>query len=317
MIKRLILIIISTAILSGCYDQTDIENLKNVSIICVDNSNIYFCCVTSKKDDNKYSYDLYTVNTDDLYYGIDNISKITGKVISLSHVEAIIFSDQCDYNHIKKTVNSLLEGTNTHPKIMTAFYNGNFKDFFETVKVPSDISISKFMDKILLNNNIVIPMCSAMELSCALNFDIPGYLVPLISINNGNIEVGESYFVNNKGINLINKTVTGITALINTKKGNAYIYWNNNYVPVEIENVRHIADKSNVNILIDLKDEKQKMIFDYYENEIYKLNREGLDLLGAENYLNKDFIDVKSKKEYFNKSKKEWISSVKFDVEVY
>lgn len=317
MIKKLILIILLTAILSGCYDQTDIENLKNVSIICVDNSNIYFCCVTSKKDDNKYSYDLYTVNTDDLYYGIDNISKITGKVISLSHVEAIIFSDQCDYNHIKKTVNSLLEGTNTHPKIMTAFYNGNFEDFFETVKVPSDISISKFMDKILLNNNIVIPMCSAMELSCALNFDIPGYLVPLISINNGNIEVRESYFVNNKSINLINKTVTGITALINAKKGNAYIYWNNNYVSVEIENVRYNVDKSNVNILIDLKDINQKTIFDYYENEIYKLNREGLDLLGAENYLNKNFIDVNSKKEYLKKMKNEWISSVKFNIEVY
>ena len=303
---------------TGCYDQNDIENIKSIALICVDEENLYFCSAAPVKDENKYNYEIYSVKTDNLYYGINKLTQITGKEISLSHIEAMIFSDKCNYNNIKKCINSLLKDTNSHPKVMTAFFKGEVKSILDMISNTEYSNLSEHIDYILTNKYITTTKCTARQLSCALNFDVPGYCVPLISISNDNVVIRESVFVNNFGMQYIDEPVTSLINLINNKNGRDYVLYDGKAIPVILLNSKKYLDETGAEVILNFGDLKNKKIIEYFNNEIKNFYKNGYDLLGFGELLNKKFVDEKSKNTFLSEFNdfQGWIRQLNVNIEV-
>ena len=215
------LVVLVALMLGGCYDMVDIEDIQSVAAICVDNGSIAYCTVSASPSEKEYSYDVYSIEGDNLYHGIDSISRQTGKVVSLSHLEAIMFSDDCSHQLVKENINALLSRTNSHPKAMAVYYEGAGKSFLEGISVSAKTGFAKHIRQVLENKYSKNTVCSAMELSYAMNFEGAGATVPVIGKDDdGNIIYTASVFTNSQDTMLLRKPVSDVlTALKNPGSG--------------------------------------------------------------------------------------------------
>lgn len=318
MYKKLLLIFLCLFLFVGCYDSNDIENIKSISLICVDDEFIHFISTSSIHGESKYKYELYTIKTNELNYGINILSEMTGKQISLSHLEAMIFSTDCNYKHIRQNINFLLNDTNTHPKVMTAFYSGDIKNITNIIYIPEYSSLNEFIDNILTNTHSNITKCSARELSCALNFDISGCCVPLIKVLDGNVIMQECLVVNNIGMEYIDETITTLISLINNKKDREYVSFEDQTILIELKKFKIYSNKSGLTIKLKVSEIKDKKLFEYFNSKIIDLYNKGFDVFKAGENLNKEFIDAKSKNEFISKfgDMQGWVRDLDVNIEV-
>ncbi len=326
MIKRLSFIFVFACLLCGCYDHTDIEDIKNVALIIADTNKISYCTITTEPEEKSYGYKVYNVATDDLYYGLNSIGEQTGKEVSLSHLEAIMFSKECDYQTVKKTINSLLEGTNSHPKIMTAFLDGDSAMFFDRLNIPADTSVNKLISNVFYNRFESTIECSAMDLSCAINFDVAGKAVPVVFADEeGNIKSTESVFVNNYGFASLDMNTTQFLNAIDSKE--VYINYNNINVPVECQNIKFTLSQNSIDCDAVLKirsgsDSTTKQVVSDFvkavtDDIIFKKN-EGFDLLNMQGKIVKEFRDIPSFEKYIQKNGgvKNWLKNINLNIEI-
>lgn len=326
MIKRLSFIFVFACLLCGCYDHTDIEDIKNVALIIADTNKISYCTITTEPEEKSYGYKVYNVATDDLYYGLNSIGEQTGKEVSLSHLEAIMFSKECDYQTVKKTINSLLEGTNSHPKIMTAFLDGDSAMFFDRLNIPADTSVNKLISNVFYNRFESTIECSAMDLSCAINFDVAGKAVPVVFADEeGNINSTESVFVNNYGFASLDMNTTQFLNAIDSKE--VYINYNNINVPVECQNIKFTLSQNSIDCDAVLKirsgsDSTTKQVVSDFvkavtDDIIFKKN-EGFDLLNMQGKIVKEFRDIPSFEKYIQKNGgvKNWLKNINLNIEI-
>lgn len=324
MIKKTIAVFMILLLLCGCYDKVDIENIKSIALICVDNSKMYYCSVSGDMAEKKYNYTVYPIQTDDLNYGLNYICEQTGKKMSLSHLDAMLFSTECNYNLVKKSVNALLQKTNTHPKVMTAFFNGSFKEIFENPNIDNDVSLGKTIDKILTNKYTYITKCSAMELSCAINFDSAGKSVPVINLNNGQFEHYGSVYVDYFNMVYLDDVTTQFVELIKNKSAGNYVKFNNSDIFIDVSSVDINVNKQTAKLKINLNTKgikDKKMLVDainHFKQNVVNLNNNGFDIFGLANYLNKSFKSIPDKNEYLKKYNgiNGWISNLNLDIEV-
>ncbi len=326
-LKKLAAVVAITFVLGGCYDRTDIEDIKNIALIIVDENTISYCTVTTEPEEKSYGYNVYEVETDDLYYGINSVSSQTGKEASLSHLEAILFTDKCSYEKLKKSVNSLLEGTNSHPKVMTAYIAGDAKSFFEQLNIPSDTSVNKLIGNVFHNRFGINTECTAMEISCALNFDISGRFVPVVyTDDDGNINFSGSMFVNSLGHIYVERSTTQFINASKTKGGMVYIDYENESVPVRCNEINFKTAQQNINCNAQLeiysqKDDKKQAVSDYAKavtDDIIAKKNNGFDLLNLQGEITKKFRDIPSFERYIknNGGVQNWIKNIDVNIEI-
>ncbi len=325
MIKKCVFIFAFACLLCGCYDQTDIEDIKNVSLIIVDKGNISYCTITTEPEEKSYGYNVYNVTTDDLYYGINSICNQTGKEVSLSHLEAIVFTKNCEYNIVKKSINSLLEGTNSHPKIMTAFLDGDASAFFDKLSIPSDTTVNKLISNVFDNKFTSTTQCSAMELSCAMNFDMSGKCVPVVFLDNeGNIKSSESVFVNNYGFAELDATTT---QFLNAAfgRGEVYVNYNNATAPIVCKNINFATNLNNIDVNANLQicsgqSLGAKQAFSDFAktviDDIVVKKNNGFDLLNLQGQMAKKFNSISSFEQYIqnNGGVQNWLKNINVNI---
>ena len=186
--KIIILIPILTILLSGCYDMTDIEDIETVTTVYNEPKKITYCTVTTIPDEKKYGYRLYTCETSDLFEGINEISLKTGKKISVAHLDSIIFMKDCEPPLIKEVCTSAVDGSDFHPKIMTAFSDMSSDDFFAKLSVPDDTVLYRHISDVFHNKYAVVPQCTVIELYRSLQNESPGVNLPVFTLDtDGNI----------------------------------------------------------------------------------------------------------------------------------
>jgi hypothetical protein len=172
---------------SGCYDMLDIEDINALSAIFVDEESITYCTVSASPDEKDYNYALYTFDEDNIYQGINILSEKTGKKISLSHLEAIMFSVNCPNDKVKENINALLGKTNSHPKSLVAYYEGSGAELIRMLMEDADSGGGRYLRRFLDNRFSGIVPCRAVEFCYGVNFEGGGTVAPLISYENGNI----------------------------------------------------------------------------------------------------------------------------------
>ncbi len=225
--------IIASIMLGGCYDMVDIEDIQSVAAICVDNGSISYCTVSASPSEKEYSYQVYRFDGDNLYHGIDSISRQTGKIVSLSHLEAIMFAKDCTHKLVKDNINALLSRTNSHPKAMAVYYDGDGKSFLEGISVSAKTGFAKHIRQVLENKYAKNIVCSAMELSYAVNFEGAGATVPVIGEDNdGNIIYTGSVFANNTETILLENSVSDVLTALQNPGSSVYVDMGQ---PVEIK----------------------------------------------------------------------------------
>ncbi len=327
MIKKLLFIFVFACLLCGCYDNTDIEDIKNISLIIADTNKISYCTITTEPEEKSYGYKVYNVATDDLYYGLNSIGEQTGKEVSLSHLEAIMFSRECDYQTVKKTINSLLEGTNSHPKVMTAFLDGDAAMFFDRLDIPSDTSVNKLISNVFNNRFQNTTRCTATELSCAMNFDVSGKAVPVVYADDeGNIQSIDSVFVNNYGFaNLDVNTAQFLNAIGGSRE--VYIDYNNVNVPVKCEEIKFDTSQNTIKckVLFAIssgRDSTTKQAFSDFAkvvtDDIIAKKENGFDLLNLQVEIIKKFNNIPSFEKHMQKNGgvKNWLKNINLNIEI-
>ena len=327
MIKRLTFVFAFVSLLCGCYDSTDIEDIKNVALIIADNDKISYCTITTQSDEKIYGFKVYDIATDDLYYGINSIEEQTGKQVSLSHLEAIMFTTRCDYKAVKKIVNSLLEGTNSHPKVMTAFLVSDSAMFFDKLNIPSDTSVNKLIKNVFHNKFQATTECTAMDLSCAMNFDVAGERVPVVfADDDGNIKSNESMFVNNYGFAHIDEHTTQFLNAISSD-GEVYINYDNIIIPVKCRNIKFDLSQNNIdcNYVLEIcsdsdKTSKQAItdFVKYVTDNITQKKKNGFDLLNLQGKIIKNFNSISSFEKYIqnNGGINNWLKNINLNIEI-
>lgn len=248
----ILLVTVVSCIVSGCYDMVDIEDICAVSAIFVDSDSITYCTVNASPDEKKYSYTLYTSDEENLYQGINILSEKTGNEISLSHMEAIMFSVDCSHDRVKENINALLGRTNTHPKSLVAYYEGTGDVLADKIMKSAQNGGGKYLRKLLDNRFSGISVCNAVEFCYGVNYDGSGSTAPVISSDSDNIIFNGIVYANTKGSVIIPRPYSDIvTAVKNCGKDVCY----GEKSSVEIKCVTYDAEFDRENNRYDIRGE--------------------------------------------------------------
>ena len=286
--------------LCGCYDMSDIEDVSAVMAVFVDRDSITYCTVTASSEEKRYNYSLYETDNDNIYQGIHQLVVRTGKEISLSHIEAILFSVDCDNERVKDNLNALLGRTNSHPKAPVAYFEGDGYDFASKVTDIADNGDGKRLRQILDNRFSGAVVCNAMELCYALNYSASGVTAPVVAIaGDGLTYTGVVYADSNRSVYIGKPYSDIVTAVLN--KGETVTYGEES--PVEIRCVSYDVtyEKSSNQADIEIRfeyggygsdgDGLGKSVGDGLEY-IYDLRKDGYDILHLYNFIKKSCYTI-------------------------
>ena len=218
-------VLFSVIIFSGCYDMTDIENIKTVSAACVEPGKITYCTVTTTPGEKSYGFELYPVETEDLYEGLNSISLKTGKEISVSHLNALIFKKDCPVSLISTVCTSAINGSEIHPKVMAAFVDMEFDDFFDKMLLPGDTVMYKKISDVFRDRYAAVTQCTVTELYHGLKHESLGVNMPVFSLDaEGNIVSDGIGHVNVRDTGFFDRSIADTVCLL--KNSGKPVYYN-------------------------------------------------------------------------------------------
>ena len=332
MMKKYILIaaVLSILFIPGCYDMTDIENVKSISAIGVSKSSITFCTVTTTPDEKIYGFDVYEFETDNIYDGLNEISLTTGKEASISHLEAVLFEKDCPVEIYKSISSVVAAGIESHPKVMTAISEIPVKELFESINIPSDTSLYKIISDVLNDKFVSVTECSMLDLYYGTNFSKDA-VVPVIRLNDDkNIEHCGCACITNNDIMFFNKDITKTINLLSHKNKPVFYELPFGDVAVNMINLKAKFDKDTNFLMIDVdliynlanhdKDAERK-ITDRIKSDIAKIidyKDMGYDVFNIYKYVLKQFYTEKELKEFLNKNggRENLLKSINYNIDV-
>ena len=278
---------------TGCYDMTDIENIKSIAVIGVSNNEITYCTVSTTPDEKIFDFDVYPVKTDNIYDGMNKVSLLTGKEASLSHLEAVVFNRDCTFERINLICSEIVRGVESHPKVLTAFCDVNLNDFFEGIKIPSDTSLYKIISDVLDDRFASSVKCTVKDLYDGIKYSKCA-TVPVIDLDeDGNMNPAGSLCINDSSIMYFDNNITRtINLLLDGKKPVFYpMSFGHVAVTLKEKKIRFSAfDKAEIklHLIYNLADEDTKK-----EQEIErKIVSDTEKILDARNY-GFDIINLK------------------------
>ena len=287
----LLFLVLVCLVTTGCYDMVDIEDIGSVAAIFVDSDSITYCTVTASPDEKKYSYELYTSDVGNLYTGMNTLSERTGKEISLSHMEAVMFSADCPIDRVKENINALLGRTNSHPKSLVACYEGGGEDFAKDILEGADISTGKHLRHLLDNRFSGVALCTAMEFCYGVNFEGGGSVAPLIASEDGDITYTGLVYASPQGMVSIPRPCSDI---INAVKNQGKKVNYGEKSPVEIECTSYdvvydkVANRADISAEFELRGFGSSMQTEAVGKDI----REGMEYIVALKDSGFDILDI-------------------------
>lgn len=291
--------------ISGCYDMTDIENVKSISAIGVGEDKITFCAVSTTPDEKIYGFDIYEFDTDNIYDGLNEISLTTGKEASISHLEAVIFEKDCPIEVYKNISSSVASGIESHPKVMTAVSEIPAKELFENINISSDTSLYKIISDVLIDKFASVTECNMLDLYYGTKYD-KNAVLPVISLNDEkNIEHSGSACVKKDNIMFFDEDITKTINLLLNKKKSVFYRLTSGDTAVNMTDFDVEFDKDkmllsiNINLTYNLSDfskQTEKEIEDRVKSDfttIVDYKDMGFDVLNIYKYILNEFYTEK------------------------
>ena len=326
----LFIVFFSCIFISGCYDMTDIENVKSISAIGVSETTMTFCTVTTTPDEKIYGFDIYEFDTDNIYDGLNEISLTTGKEASISHLEAVIFEKDCPIEIYKSISSTVAAGIESHPKVVTAVSEIPVKELFEDINIPSDTSLYKIISDVLNDKFASVTECNMLDLYYGTRFS-KNAILPVIKLNDdGNIEHTGSTCIKEDDILLLDKDITKTVNLL-SNKGKPVFYempFGDTAVNMTDINAKFDKDKNHLSFNISLvynltaaDRDTEKKITDRIRSDIIKIidyKDMGYDVLNVYRYILKGFYTEKRLEEFLEKSggRENLLKSINYNIDI-
>ncbi len=321
---------LSFLFVSGCYDMTDIENVKSISAIGVSETTMTFCTVTTTPDEKIYGFDIYEFDTDNIYDGLNEISLTTGKEASISHLEAVIFEKDCPIEIYKSISSTVAAGIESHPKVMTAVSEISVKELFEDINIPSDTSLYKIISDVLNDKFASVTECNMLDLYYGTGFS-KNAILPVIKLNDdGNIEHTGSACIKEDDILLLDKDITKTVNLLSNKNKPVFYELPFGDTAVNLTDINANFDKDrnflsfNIDLVYNLTDadkDTEKKITDRIRSDIIKIinyKNTGYDVLNVYKYILKEFYTEKGLDEFVEKNggRENFLKNINYNIDI-
>ena len=340
--KKIIILLSLILLLTGCYDNIELNDLAINSGIGIDyKDNEYYLTyeiLSDIKTEDNSAMLSYTVNGSgkSISEAIINTNYKVSKKAYFAHLNVLILSEEIINGHLDKITDYILRDNSTRSDFKVLVANGNspeeiLKSNDKNHPVVSE-EIVKLIDNEKYNNNLVIGE-TFRKISAKLisnNYDVILNTISLtdkeISINNSYIFKGFNYQntlskQDSSLYNLVTKDISAIEFDKNYEKGNITITINGSDTKIEV-----LKDKIIINTNLEGKILENNANFDLKKPDSYKkLNKDfakliETDILDFIKFLQENESDILGLQEiYYKKTRKDnknlWLSS-KIEVNV-
>lgn len=304
--KRLLVFIVVIAVpfvFGGCYDMTEIEDIETVFAVCAEDGKITYCTVTASSDKKDYGFELYPVETEDLYKGLNSVSLKTGKEVSVSHLGVIVFKTGSSPTLIRSVCESAIRGSEFHPKVLTAFVDMEISDFFEKMTVSEDTVMYRKLTDVLDDRYASVTKSTVMDLYHGIMQRSLGVNIPVITLDgDGNIVTDGSCHVSGDRIMYINQNLTDTVNLLKNSGKPVYFTLSGGSVAAKVtggsaefdRNGNHISISTEIDISGQyVNKDTRAELEDRIRSDVVRIVNEknnGFDILGLNREMRRAFF---------------------------
>lgn len=155
--KFIIISILLSIFLCGCYDRFELDNLAYVIALGADlgsgdNLDITYQIaipikITGESNETgKDTFTTYTVSAPSLAVANTLVNAEVSKNINLSHVKLIVYSEEMAKSDLSGHVNVFISDSNIRPRVSLAICEGKAKDFLNELSPKLEASPSRFYE---------------------------------------------------------------------------------------------------------------------------------------------------------------------------
>lgn len=244
-----IILIISIFLLTGCYDYKEINDLALVSSIFLDYDNEYKLSFEILNNiDNSY---IINESGQTIEEAFDNINNKISNNAYYNHLKVFIISKNIAEKHLEDIIDYITR----NPNIRNEFYIVVTNNLNEIININDENkTISEKISKLLEANNKKNYIQNEKVFEDFLQEIINPYtygIINEIEVNNNDIEIkGLSFFKNYYYQDTLNKENSKLVNLINEKKDNIIIDYNNITMKIDYFDTIYTINKNNIQINI-------------------------------------------------------------------
>ena len=254
--KKIILILITLFLTTGCFNYLSLNDIAVVSLIHIDYKDEYIVTVEVRENekDNPNASNFYTNSGMSLDIAFENIGLTLNKAIYLVDTDTLIITDNIIKDKLNNTLDYLTRENNIGNNFNILVSNDDINKITETIKSNNKIVGSYIKDSINNPYNNIVDIKFNKFVKNYLN-DYKDMILPYGKLNNDKFMIDEAIiFNNNKDLIRINNDDVKIYNLLNNVDRYSLfkINYNEGFLIYRVKSIKTKIDYKDNNIKIKL-----------------------------------------------------------------
>lgn len=253
--KKIILILITLFLTTGCFNYLSLNDIAVVSLIHIDYKDEYIVTVEVRENekDNPNASNFYTNSGMSLDIAFENIGLTLNKALYLVDTNTLIITDNIIKDKLNNTLDYLTRENNIGNNFNILVSNDDINKITETIKSNNKIVGSYIKD--IINNpyNNIVDIKFNKFVKNYLN-DYKDMILPYGKLNNDKFMIDEAIIFNNKDLIRINNDDVKIYNLLNNVDRYSLfkINYNDGFLIYRVKSIKTKIDYKDNNIKIKL-----------------------------------------------------------------
>lgn len=254
--KKIILMLITLFLTTGCFNYLSLNDIAVVSLIHIDYKDEYIVTVEVRENekDNPNASNFYTNSGMSLDIAFENIGLTLNKAIYLVDTDTLIITDNIIKDKLNNTLDYLTRENNIGNNFNILVSNDDINKITETIKSNNKIVGSYIKDSINNPYNNIVDIKFNKFVKNYLN-DYKDMILPYGKLNNDKFMIDEAIiFNNNKDLIRINNDDVKIYNLLNNVDRYSLfkINYNEGFLIYRVKSIKTKIDYKDNNIKIKL-----------------------------------------------------------------
>lgn len=253
--KKIILILITLFLTTGCFNYLSLNDIAVVSLIHIDYKDEYIVTVEVRENekDNPNASNFYTNSGMSLDIAFENIGLTLNKALYLVDTNTLIITDNIIKDKLNNTLDYLTRENNIGNNFNILVSNDDINKITETIKSNNKIVGSYIKD--IINNpyNNIVDIKFNKFVKNYLN-DYKDMILPYGKLNNDKFMIDEAIIFNNKDLIRINNDDVKIYNLLNNVDRYSLfkINYNDGFLIYRVKSIKTKINYKDNNIKIKL-----------------------------------------------------------------
>ena len=185
----LILLLMFTTTLSGCYDSREISQTAFIIAVGFDQDAYTFQIVKPSAFEGNGSENspllTKTISAPNVYEAMDKLNSKVSEVCDFSHIKIAVFSKDMVKAGIEQQINAMLKSNNFHPNIKIAMCEGKVSDYMKDMEIPLNTNPAEYYENLFRYKlTQYSPDTRLKDLQKNYSAHIPGCALPVINNEN-------------------------------------------------------------------------------------------------------------------------------------